>query len=672
MSRLVLILTLFFVNISVADEISQEELSAYLETIKEKEDEELLIASPQFEACKEKLENFRKNNTDEQKKQLESCVQQNLLGNDQTDEQIKQFADQLDLESYNKNAAKSTKSIRDYLQERLHRAIYGYDPKEEEKKLIKLKEKNLVNHDVFYRLYAEQIGKNTLLEVSKYCLENFGFRNNPNGFLYFKQGKYSILKGLITEKDPDENIHFAQKYELAPDQKIQSVLASLQPLPTSLLWSEQKDLISEYNVCTLPNDKQCKEQYPQDHYRSVKQNELLKDLEFKLAAQDPEKKLIKDRYGFCATQVIKNMCKIYKCNNTYSSSSPTKEKSECLDKFGIQVGQNTQTNSLSLESTENKGQLACNILARLEQYRTVLKEVKNIEEENQNFVAKSGYNADGQFKGIYSNAGGKADQLTSISSKELTEKVESFSKSEDEVKELKDKCLNGNELDGWELKEGAEKKAECKALLAKLNKTKFDTIEIDTEAKTAAKLQAIDKISSKEDLEKYLKENNLDQYIGRLDQLEVGELKQLISDDFKAKRMALIDNLKERFKKEKQIQVSENSNEATQLSNKEIKNDVANQAISDIEQHKNRVETLFEYSNIVSSYLQVTDNENNIVGSNKTGRQIELADNENLKAQGYFGGEESISSTGDSLDYIKAIEQIVGFEENDQNQKEEP
>ncbi len=366
------------------------------------------------------------------------------------------------------------------------------------------------------------------------------------------------------------------------------------------------------------------------------------------------------------------MCKIYKCNNTYSSSSPTKEKSECLDKFGIQVGQNTQTNSLSLESTENKGQLACNILARLEQYRAVLKEVKNIEEENQNFVAKSGYNADGQFKGIYSNAGGKADQLTSISSKELTEKVESFSKSEDEVKELKDKCLNGNELDSWELKEGAEKKAECKALLAKLNKTKFDTIEIDTEAKTAAKLQAIDKISSKEDLEKYLKENNLDQYIGRLDQLEVGELKQLISDDFKAKRMALIDNLKERFKKEKQIQVSENSNEATQLSNKEIKNDVANQAISDIEQHKNRVETLFEYSNIVSSYLQVTDNENNIVGSNKTGRQIELADNENLKAQGYFGGEESISSTGDSLDYIKAIEQIVGFEENDQNQKEEP
>src|SRR5690606_7042060 len=84
------------------------------------------------------------------------------------DEQIKKITDSLGLEGFNVNATQSAISMRKYLKERLDQAIYGTKNTD----ITNFKESQYVGHEVFYDLYETQLGKNVLLEVSSYCLEN--------------------------------------------------------------------------------------------------------------------------------------------------------------------------------------------------------------------------------------------------------------------------------------------------------------------------------------------------------------------------------------------------------------------------------------------------------------------------------------------------------------------
>ena len=201
-----------------------------------------------------------------------------------------------------------------------------------------------------------------------------------------------------------------------------------------------------------------------------------------------------------------------------------------------------------------------------------------------------------------------------------------------------------------------------------MNSAKFETLQIDTEAKTALRLKELEELdNSKESLEEYLEKHNLSQYIGRLEELDPEKLKKVIADDFRSQRMALIDNLKARFEKERGIKTGENLSQQDQDLNKQIEVDVATKNLSDIEKHKERVETLFEYSNIVSSYLEVKDEEGNTVGSNSTGRTQEVVGNEKLSEYFSDDGASSNSASG-SLDYIQALDQILDFPEKDEAQ----
>ena len=66
-------------------------------------------------------------------------------------------------------------------------------------------------------------------------------------------------------------------------------------------------------------------------------------------------------------------------------------------------------------------------------------------------------------------------------------------------------------------------------------------------------------------------------------------------------------------------------------------------------------------SNIVSSYLVITNEDDEIVGSNATGRSVELESNQELKDNGYFSTDDQSGGSGDSLDYLSAIDQILGI-----------
>jgi hypothetical protein len=715
---LLTILTIVVSTSSFSEEVSEKELNTFLEAIKEKKDEELLISSPDFEKCQTDLENFRKQTDGGEngvvyKDKLKECVKEMILGEDGVEgsnEKLLKIADNLGLESYNKGASSSSTSIRDYLSKRIYKAIHGVD--RDKKDLTQFKDRKIVNHDIYYQLYAEQVGKNTLLEVSKYCLENFGLENKED-FLYISSvtGKKTdengqpILdisyKSMDFIKESNEmNTHLEEVKNLNPNSKAdkkwieyskrleideEAITKKINEVTSGAfngaslesLWKNQGNKIKEYQACTGKTEKDCEYLFKDGApYRSIFVNSLLKDIEFKLSAQDPEKKLIKARYGFCATNVVKNMCEIYKCNNVYDTFNET-IVSNCKETFDITVSKgqklfstddpNSKVKEIELESKNIKGAVACNLMRRLKEYRVVLKTIKEIKKDNQKFISKTGINNEGNE--VFNGSKGVIDKLTSISSKELVENVDSLKNAEENAANLREECLvnenGGNELDGFKFKPDAMEKEVCAPLVAKMDAAKFQVITLDTEAKTALRLKQIEDLTDEEQLKKYLEENNLEQYIGQMGELGIDKIKNIISADFKAQRMALVDSLKERFKKEKEIQIGSQKDDAENIM-KGLQNDVANQTIADIEQHKKRVETLFEYSNIVSSYLEVNDEDGNKVGSNEAGRHIEFEKNENVEND-YFSNDESSGGSGGSLDYLQALGQIVGIPEEEKN-----
>ncbi len=685
----------------VLAEVSDKEMNTFLSAIKEKEDKELLIASPQFEKCKADLEAFRKGDGDTDKAQkdiknkLRDCVAKEVLGKDGDEDSEKKLTDlakTMGLESYNKQAASSAKSMREYLSERLEEAIYG-KKKADANKLTKLKKQKFVNHEIYYDLYAEQIGKNTLLEISRYCLENFGYEKKESFVGDIKKttiGKTVQYLGLVlddvTEKvSPRKSEKLIDEYQVNEQLKANpTVFYEARNKLTSFNWKDAK----EYEVCTLDTDKECKQQFKDEDgnpkpYRSIHLVSRLKDAEFELSKDDKKKELIKNRYQACATIVIHNMCEVYRCNNIYNSSSPEFDRKYCktlgIDKLGgnaVKDPADVSYANLNLDTSNTTGSMACNLRKRLEEYRVVLQRVKDIKAGDLDDLKlydtrASGFDHNESYDGQYSPTGKSSfDNLTSIGSQELSKNVDAITKSEAEAKELREKCFDPYGDNKFKLKVDASTIAACEVLTAKLDQTKFDTIQLDTEAKAQARIKQINSLKNKTELEQFLKDNGLNKYIGRLNKLAddptaLKEIKLLIEQDYKSKRMALVDSLKAKFEKERKIKISEKG--GNKQANEDLRNDVANQTIADIEQHKKRVEILFEYSNIVSSYLTLKDSDDadKEVGTSSTGRLAEVSTN--VKLGDYFSSEDEGSGSKGGIDYLGAIAQIltIGEEKED-------
>lgn len=737
LNSLLIISSLF--TFKVMANVPSGEVETFIEAVKEKEDEELILSSEQFKECKEKFKNFKQDSS--KKDDLVKCLNEKILaeGSDQEEANTKllEVAKKLGITSVNPKIGESPKSIKEYLQKRIRRVVHG--DAEGQEQLRKLSEKEFVDHRLYYQLYKEQVGKNTLLQVSRYCIENFGYEdpfnlvivpksdeknkeNLQNGNItkemLFKKIDVSEVNSKLKGKSSSEIIKtpYVERFVLNKTIKDDPRLAFdlIKPIENSLeksvlIWRNQSK-IKEFELCTREDEKQCDEEFKKKDYRPLKAVELLKDAEFALNSVSGNNQVLQDKYNFCAGQVVKNMCEIYRCNNVYSLKTPEKERRRCKSLFNITVNKedstivkkdpNNPNNSNfreNFESSDSKGAIACTVQKRLSQYRKVLKALKEIDSDfdaQQINISKfAGGASNFGFRGNF-QVGDKVDRLTSISSTELTENVSTLSGAEERAKELKEKCMekegdpnDPNSSQRMVLKKQALEDENCKLLLSELDQSKTETILLDTELKSVAKLKQLDKMKSKEDLEKFLTENDMGDYIGRLEEItdnpkKLDEIKNLISQKFRSERMAIVDRLKEKFKKSSQIKVSPKKDEAILDENLNLKNEIANQSIADIETHKRRVESLFEYSNIASSFLGLKDQESNeIVGSNSTGRIIELEDGkdkENLSQ--YFsssqGGEDASglggSSAGKQIDYLNALNQVLDFEQpSDANNKED-
>ncbi len=666
---------------------SSKEVETYLEAINDKKIEEQLLATDKFSTCKE-ISNEDGSTREQKISKFEKCMKNELDGSElkYTDEQIEQLAKTLDMRSFNKEASKTATSIKEYLTLRLRKALFGVEDLEKSN----FKDRNFVNHDVFYDLYAEQIGKNTLLEVSRYCLENFAIGRSTK--LYWaKKVEVTDQNGKTSEEikvevvpdfgfkkvdpTPSDGVEtYTHNFE-NPDRFKQTYdsLKSESTMSFSELANntEPNKKPIETVVCNLKSEKECSKLYndqgrPKQKFKTLAQIEALKNAEYNLAqivgGGDP-RLLLEANYMFCASSVISNMCEIYKCNNVYKGE----QLSECNQNYGIKNPDNTL----------NTGKQACAVLQRLTDYRSALKATKDIIAQNEAAgSSRTGFYLDDVYKGKYESKGrGKTiDWLTSISSKDLTEKVSEISDSETYAEELKKTCLDE---EGVLIPGAIEKNKDCELLASKLNDEKFQNIqekEISVSELQKERLLKLGEDPSLEDLMKFLKENGMSEYIVQeKDGTYSGKFAKMAKDgdtpkiinaviaEIETRKKTTIEGIKERFYSQTKIKAQPKDAEE----NTTFENLAAEEALADIETHKRRVKALFEYSNIVSSYLSLKDEQGQKIGENSTVREVELNNQDTDTISKYFtdsSGGSSASSSASNIDYLQAIDAVIGID----------
>jgi hypothetical protein len=661
----------------------QEEANKYLAAAKAIEIEKQLSESELLKECKTKP-----NATLDE---IQSCVQQKI-----TDPSFnaEEFAKKTNLRSFDLDASKDATSIRKYLSERLNRALYG-EP--DAKKMRKL-----VNQEVFYELYRTQIGNNILMDISNYCLSNFGHKNNPNIILnqcsYYVQPSANNSNSTndpnktnsqdekqLTCASPSYQIKSTKNDEIdgdltgkliemvaTPNQNNGMLEFQTNDFKVSNVNSSDKfwDNVAEYELadnCDTNKDKQTcvKEITKKDNngnpitvkMRNTSLINAIKEIEFKLGPD-----YLREKYSWCSFTIVHNMCELYRCRNIYNNETDQAIKEKCQS-YGITVPY-TPSSDLDKET----GLKACSVVAKLKEYRRTLAALDKIEENHKGKKSTTGFNANVYSGGHYQGGSAKDElaltELTVISSDELVKNT-NLGLSEEEAQQLRDECLTT----GGNLSEDPK----CQKLLANTNEDEQKNITAELEAETQLYLQRVKALENEEDIKQYLIKHGLTKYIDKIHE-NPELLKQLIQDQYKSERDALKKNMMDKFKQlTDKPQNSPNSNDNGLDANK-----VATDNILELEKQKERIQTLFQYNNVISSYLsaQFKDSDGKVTGEATDLsyiRQIEmkgLNEEKRTEYEASLGESSGGQKKGTSIQVdLKFIDTLLG---NSQEQQQTP
>ena len=689
--------TLVLAQPASAPSLSKDDEEVFLAAIKEKEVRDQLVASPQFESCVSQFAGEK--DVDTKNEKIRACVVGEISKLDES--QLKELDEKLGTGIFKKKKSKPAKSLTEYLGDRLSEALYGVD-KAAADKFTKLKDQNLVDHQTFYKLYREQLAKNTMLHVSQYCFENFGFDNSKNIVL----GHRKVIDLLKLDSssppkyipDPDKIITgessgvYTNKNGPIP---LYSGISTARKIPdpenpnskktVTEIWGSPNKL-REFKICSkakiedclTPEEKRTNASsitaYAYKKYRTVEMLEVMKNAEFQMA-EATQDKILKDKFHFCTLGVVQNMCEVYQCKNIYNKNTNQEVKQNCEDAYNITVTSidnkksviNSTAKKVDTSANLGAGALACSIKDELKNYKLMIATTKDLEEklkkDGQSFKSQKGYlgfRAGGSVKGIY-NTENKQDittnELTSIGSKELTSEVEEFSKAEGLAKDLKDNCFENGKLK--DLSSDPSLQKQCKELMAELDYDNMKNIELDAETQVEVYAKKVADVgNSKDQIEKFIEEEGLKDKIGidDINKYSPDELKEILVNHFRSEKLTQLDAIKKRFNS----QVEEvDVNDSTKVEEK--KTAVALEKISDIEEHKRRVANLFQYSNIITSYLQL-DNGKGKTSANVVGRKLETTESlEGTESyMEYFGkGVKDSDTTNSSDGYLKLIDSVI-------------
>lgn len=581
--------------------------------VKKSEIEGAIKSDAEFLKCKE-IKNDPQAQSD--------CITNMVSG--MNPKQLEAIQKDLGESSFKVEGGKRSEAIKEFMQARISKLIYG-DKKDEDK----TKPPKVVGHGAYREIYKSQLGKNMLLDINTYCLENIG-SDEVSSILDAKLvgGNYSY--GFSKVSTDGDVIKFS-------DDGV----------------SDFKDLIGQIYEYTRGNQDVSKET------RETKTLTLLKKASFK-----EYKNGLGDEAGkFCRNTIIPSMCELYKCNSTKEEDlegSVTTEGSEkyiCKNKYNY-----------TAQIPSKNGQIACTLVKKLESYKKVFKGLKNQKE----FFDKDADSL--RFAGSTENietAYDKIDEITSVGSKELTNEVEALKNIDETTKEIEDTCIQSQDMDS-DL---------CKGLASTMSGDDTDAVIYESDLANAVYKQKVKLAADAgpEELKKFLEENNLmAKYGSKIDKLKPEELAKIIANDYKSKKDSLRDTMMKKLKALKGTSSGQGVNEIVDdgetIGNKKKK----------LENDKEYIETMFEYNNIVTSYLSLSKkgekedgSDREVVGSFGQNKKSELAslekykgsmnEQEQLEYEEYkkmfsddgSSGTSSTKNSMDSVDFIGFLDYVL-------------
>jgi hypothetical protein len=170
MNKLILSLLLLPYQALAADEMQTRVETKFLTVVKDVEVERLVGNSAEFNECRD-LNKFVKGATAGANLKLATdCFQKKIGTKDPAS--LKKLAEDLKLKDYGLIKSKNVSDITEYLTKKLHKSLTGVDLDAKNNAPQKWEDQKIVDQKVFVELYKNQLAKNALFEISRFCFEN--------------------------------------------------------------------------------------------------------------------------------------------------------------------------------------------------------------------------------------------------------------------------------------------------------------------------------------------------------------------------------------------------------------------------------------------------------------------------------------------------------------------
>ena len=175
MNKLILSLLLLSHQALAADEIQTRVETKFLTVVKDVEVERLVGNSAEFNECRD-LNKFVKGATSGANLKLATdCFQKKIGTKDAAS--LKKLAEDLKLKDYGLIKSKNVSDITEYLTKKLHKSLTGVDLDAKNNAPKKWEDQKIVDQAVFVELYKNQLAKNALFEISRFCFENLRLKS---------------------------------------------------------------------------------------------------------------------------------------------------------------------------------------------------------------------------------------------------------------------------------------------------------------------------------------------------------------------------------------------------------------------------------------------------------------------------------------------------------------
>ena len=467
------------------------------------------------------------------------------LVNSMDEKQLEAIAKDLGSSAYEVDGGAKADSIKKFMESRIEKIIYGDQDKDPKKQKTAV-----VGHNTYREIYKSQLGKNMFLDLNSYCLENLGVGTVTPDYMI----------GQV-DFDKDKNIKSIQIIS-ADDLSNKGTYAT--PADIKEFWTSK---VNEYTKSTPGSSSKVGK-------RTVDDIKKLKEVSINRYADPATMAAAKSSSSFCQSIAIEKMCNYYKCKTQFDNLSQA-EITSCSNDYDI-----------SSQGKTSKGQIACSLLKRLESYKMTLQGIKKQEDYYKEADQNIGFG--GALEAIdteYSDI----DKMTSISSRELVNEAEAIKNSNEEAKSLEEECQDGNTDE------------KCLKTVAGISQEDEEGLALESKIANEVYRQRLSKLGAaddKEEFRKFLEENNLiDKYGKDVDTIPLDELAKIVSNDYASKRDALKNEMIEKYRATKASPAVAGQTDAqASLTEK----------VDELKEEKSYIETMFEYNNIVTSYLDLT------------------------------------------------------------------